>query len=80
MTALKNIAVKNGYAHPNLKGHIPLLEQFGQLGEITEFENTVREKAGLKLITQNPDKVKAIFEKRKIKPLIDGQLKDEGGA
>ena len=73
MTALKNIAVRHGHAPENLKGHIPLLEEFGQLGEITEFENTIREKHGLNLIVQSPDKVKMIFEKSKIKELIEGK-------
>ena len=79
MTALKNIAVRHGYTPENLKGHIPLLEEFGQLGEITEFENTIREKHGLNLIVQSPDKVKMIFEKSRIKELIEGKLADRGG-
>ncbi len=79
MTALKNLAVKNGHAHPNVKVHIPILEEFGHLGEITEFENTIREKHGLHEIVQSPDKVKLIFEKRKLKLFMEGKLKDEGG-
>ncbi|MCK5038728.1 MAG: 4Fe-4S dicluster domain-containing protein [Thermoplasmata archaeon] len=73
MTALKNIAVRNGHAPENIKGHIPILTEFGQLGEITEFENTIREKHGLNLIVQTPDKVRMIFEKSKIKDLIEGK-------
>lgn len=78
MTALKNIAVRNGHIHPNIKGHVPILEQYGQLGEITDFENTVREKYGLNEIKQSPDDVKKIFEKRGLKKLIEGKS-DEGG-
>ncbi len=76
MTALKNIAVRNGHTPESLKGHIPLLEEFGQLGEITEFENTIREKHGLNLIVQSPDKVRMIFEKSRIKELIEGKGDD----
>jgi len=73
MTTLKNLAVKNGFTHPNLKGHVPLLEQFGALGEITEFENRIRKKFNLTEIHQSPENVIKILKKTNIRKIIEGE-------
>jgi heterodisulfide reductase subunit C len=73
MTALKNIAVKHGHIHPNIKELITLLEKFGGLTEVSDFENRMREKFGLPKINQSPDRVQKVFEKVKIKKIIEGE-------
>ncbi len=72
MFALKNIAVKHGYIHPSIKVQVDLLEKFGALLEISEFENRMRKKYGLPKINQSPDRVKKVLEKEKIKDVIEG--------
>jgi heterodisulfide reductase subunit C len=72
MTALKNIAVKHGFIHPNIKELITFLEKFGGLTEVSDFENRVREKYGLPKIKQSPDKVQKVLKKLNIKELIEG--------
>jgi heterodisulfide reductase subunit C len=72
MTALKNIAVRNGYIHPGIKGQVELLENFGALLEVGDFENRMREKYGLKKIQQNSERVKKVLEAVKIHKIIKG--------
>jgi heterodisulfide reductase subunit C len=72
MTALKNIAVKHGFIHPNIKELISFLEKFGGLTEVSDFENRVREKHGLPKINQSPEKVQKVLQKVNIKKIIEG--------
>ena len=72
MTALKNIAVKHGFIHPNIKELIYILEKFGGLTEVSDFENRVREKYGLPKIKQSPDRVQKVLQKVNIKKIIEG--------
>lgn len=70
MFALKNIAVKHGYIHPSIKVQIDLLEKFGALSEISDFENRMREKYGLPKIKQIPERVKKVLDEVEIKDII----------
>jgi heterodisulfide reductase subunit C len=72
MTALKNIAVKHGHIHPSIKTQIELLEKFGSLLEITDFENRMRDKFGLEKINQSPEKVRKVLAVLNIHDLIEG--------
>lgn len=72
MTALKNIAVRYGCIHPNIKSQIELLEKFGALSEVSDFENRMREKYGLPKVNQTSEKVVKVFDKVKIKKIIEG--------
>lgn len=47
MTALKNIAVREGYIHASFKEQARLVTTFGRLYEIEDFDNKKREKLGL---------------------------------
>ena len=47
MTAVRNIAVKNGYIHPAFRTQLELIKTQGKLYEIDEFDNRRRERAGL---------------------------------
>jgi len=44
MGAIREIAVKHGYIPLAMKGSVDLLEKFGRLTEVSEFENTIRAK------------------------------------
>jgi heterodisulfide reductase subunit C len=72
MFALKNIAVKHGYIHPSIKVQIDLLEKFGALSEISDFENRMREKYGLPKIKQSPERVKKVLDEVDIKGVMRG--------
>lgn len=47
MTALKNIAAREGYVHPSFKEQNRLVSTFGRLYEVEDFDNKKREKLGL---------------------------------
>jgi heterodisulfide reductase subunit C len=47
MTALKNIAAREGYIHSSFKEQARLISMFGRLYEVEDFDNKKREKLGL---------------------------------
>ena len=73
MTTLKNLAVKQGFAPSSLKGLLDQLDDFGALGEITDFENTIRAKANIEEIQQSPDNVRKVLKKSKIRKITEGK-------
>ncbi|MCK4347328.1 MAG: 4Fe-4S dicluster domain-containing protein [Thermoplasmatales archaeon] len=60
MTALKNIAAREGYIHPSFKEQARLVSKFGRLYEIEDFDNKKREKLGLPPIKKNFDDITKI--------------------
>ncbi len=47
MSAVRNIAVKEGHVHPSYLRQLSLISSQGKLYEIVEFDNRRRERAGL---------------------------------
>jgi len=66
MTALKNIAVREGYIHPSFREQARLVGEFGRLYEIEDFDNKKREKMGLPPVKKIIEEVKILV--KKIKP------------
>ena len=62
MTAIKNLAVKEGHILPAYTAQIELIKGSGRLYEIDEFDNKKREKAGLPALDQKVDEVAKIIE------------------
>jgi heterodisulfide reductase subunit C len=60
MTALKNIAVREGYIHPSFKEQAKLVGTFGRLYEVEDFDNKKREKMGLPSVKKTFDEVKKL--------------------
>jgi heterodisulfide reductase subunit C len=60
MTALKNIAAREGYIHPSFKEQARLVSKFGRLYEVEDFDNKKREKLGLPPIKKNFDDITKI--------------------
>lgn len=60
MTALKNIAAREGYIHPAFKEQARLVSKFGRLYEVEDFDNKKREKHGLPPIKKNFDDITKI--------------------
>ncbi|MBW2058857.1 MAG: 4Fe-4S dicluster domain-containing protein [Deltaproteobacteria bacterium] len=61
MTALKNIAAREGHIPPPLLAQVDLLEEHGRLYEIGEFENQKRRGLGLPEIEENPQPIGRIL-------------------
>lgn len=66
ITAVKNIAAREGKLHPAYYTQLDLLKQFGRLYELEEFDNKKRMKMGLDELKTSQDEVGAILEKVKI--------------
>lgn len=61
MNAIKNIAVKEGYTHPSYTTQIDLIDQFGRLYEIDDFDNKKRGKLNLPAIPTKCEEIGRIF-------------------
>ncbi len=72
MGALRNIAVKEGHIPPAHLESINLLEKFGRLTEVSEFENTTREKKGMPVLKETIPEVKEVLKKAGIKDAVKG--------
>ncbi len=62
MNVLRNIASREGYAHPAYIRQISALRSLGRLYEVDEFDNRKRERLGLPRISTDPSEVGQIFE------------------
>jgi heterodisulfide reductase subunit C len=62
MTALKNIAAREGYIHPSFKQQAKLLKDFGRLYEVEDFDNKKREKLGLPPIKKTFEDLKKLMQ------------------
>ena len=77
MTAVRNLAVKEGYVPSAMKAQIDLLDQYGRLYEVSEFENQVREKKGMPVLEEKIPDIKKLLEACGIRKVVDGGAKDE---
>jgi heterodisulfide reductase subunit C len=66
INAIQNIAAKEGHAHSSYKIALGELEKRGITTEISEFENSQREKLECPHIEENPDEAKKILKRTKI--------------
>jgi len=70
MNAVRNIAVREGHIPKAMKASVDLLEKFGRLLEVSEFENTLRSKKGMPELNPKIPEVKKILERTKIREVI----------
>ena len=63
MTALKNIAAREGYIHPFFRGQARLLHTFGRLYDVEDFDNKKRERLGLPPVKKNFEEVTKLTKK-----------------
>lgn len=61
MNILKNIATREGYAHPSYIEQARLIQQYGRLYEIDEFDNKKRDRLSLPAISSESDEIRQIF-------------------
>lgn len=70
MSAIRNIAVSEGYIHPAYKEQGRLIGEMGRLYEVTDFENEKREKSGLPKVKKKNEEIDKIYTKTGIKKVI----------
>ena len=63
MTLLKNMAVKEGHAHPGIKAQRDLVTGQGRIYPIDDFDNKKRSKIGLPSLPTSCEVVKVLFPK-----------------
>jgi len=61
MNILKNIATREGYAHPSYIEQARLIQEYGRLYEIDEFDNKKRDRLSLPTISSESDEIRQIF-------------------
>ncbi len=71
MTALRNIAVREGYLHPSFKAQLEFVYEFGRLYELTEFENKKRKKNGLPELNAVIDEVKTLLKEAGLSKFVE---------
>jgi len=77
IAAIRNIAVKEGYIPKTIKASVELLEKFGRLLEVSEFENTVRLKKGMPELHLTIPELKNILKNTGIHQIISNCDKNE---
>ena len=77
MNAIRNIAVQEGYVPKPMEAGVDLLEKFGRLLEVSEFENTIRSKKGIPELDLTIPEVKKVLKKTGIRKVIKSSEKDE---
>ncbi len=77
MTAVRNIAVREGHIPKALRAGVDLLEKFGRLLEVSEFENTLRSKKGIPKLNLTIPEVKKVLKKTGIREVIKSSEEDE---
>lgn len=66
MTALRNIAVREGHVPPAVRTQLDMLTSHGRLLEITDFENEKRKEAGLPPLAEDPEEIQKLFKQLEI--------------
>ncbi len=62
ISAIQNIASREGYLHPSYQAGLDMIEKTGRTVELSEFENTRREKLKCPPIEENPKNIVKILE------------------
>lgn len=77
MTAVRNIAVREGHIPKAMGAGVDLLEKHGRLLEVSEFENTLRLKKGIPELNLTIPEVKKVLKKTGIHDVIKSSDTDE---
>ncbi|UCE75278.1 MAG: 4Fe-4S dicluster domain-containing protein [Methanomassiliicoccales archaeon] len=80
MSAIQNIATREGHVHSSYEAGLKMLEETGRTVELSEFENQKREKLNCPPIVENAESTKKILNvtrklKEKIKDKSQGDEK-----
>ena len=77
MNAIRNIAVREGHVPKPMEAGVGLLEKFGRLLEVSEFENTLRLKKGIPELNLTIPEVKKVLKKTGIHKVMKSSEEDE---
>ncbi|MCK4757677.1 MAG: 4Fe-4S dicluster domain-containing protein [Thermoplasmata archaeon] len=71
-SAARNMAVREGHTPPAMRTSVDFLNKLGRLLEVSDFENTVREKKEIPTLELTIPQVKEILKKAGIQEAMDG--------
>ncbi len=71
MTAIKNIAVKEGYIHPAFREQARLIGTFGRLYEVEDFDNKKRGKMGLPPVKKEFPEITVLVKDTKVEEMVE---------
>jgi len=71
MTALKNLAVREGYIHPSFKEQARLIGNSGRLYVVEDFDNKKREKRGLPRVKKEFPEIKDLIKDTKVREMAE---------
>ena len=77
MGAIRNIAVREGHIPTALRAGVDLLEKYGRLLEVSEFENMVRSKKEMPELEPTLPDIKKLLKKSGIHTVIGSSGSDE---
>jgi len=77
MGAIRQIAVKQGYIPLSMKASVDQLEKFGRLTEVSEFENTVRQKKDMPELKLKIPEIKELITRLGTRKAIEGGKSNE---
>ena len=70
MTALRNIAAREGHIHPAFREQARLIGTFGRLYEVEDFDNKKREKMCLPPVKKTFEDVKTLTKGTKVEEMV----------
>ena len=77
MAAVRNIAVREGHIPKPMRHIVDLIEKFGRILEVSEFENIVRSKKGMPELDLTIPEVRKVLERTGIQEVIKSSDIDE---
>ncbi len=76
ISAIQNIASREGYVHPSYEAGLKMLEKTGRTVELSEFENQKREKLGCPPIVENSISTRKILNETGVLQKKDNDKKE----
>jgi len=71
MTALRNMAAREGHVHPAFKEQARLVGTFGRLYEVEDFDNKKRQKMGLPPVKKTFEDVKELTKDTRVGEMVE---------
>lgn len=71
MTALRNMAAREGHVHPAFREQARLVGTFGRLYEVEDFDNKKRQKMGLPAVKKTFDDVKELTKDTRVGEMVE---------
>jgi heterodisulfide reductase subunit C len=79
ISAIQNIAAREGHLHFSYQAGLEMIDKTGRTVELSEFENSKREKLNCPTVEENPENIRKILEETGMLKEITKEEKDKKG-